>query len=44
MAIRLNANFGVITANKYAISKSPKQYYNSGRPYGFSVFILLGAP
>lgn len=44
MAIHLNENFGVITANKHVISKPLKWYYNFDRPYGFSVFILQRAP
>lgn len=36
-------NFGVITANKHAISK-PLKWYDSDRPYGFIVFVLQWAP
>lgn len=43
-AIHLNENFWVITADKHAISKPLKWYYNVDRPYGFSVFILQRAP
>lgn len=38
-AIHFNENSEVITANKHTISKPLKWYYDSDRPYGFSVFI-----
>lgn len=44
MAIHLDKNVEVITANKNAISKPLKWYYNSDGPYGFGVFILQWAP